>query len=127
MGYRLAADLVLVFHLAFIVFVLLGGLLCLIRVGWIWLHLPAMAWGVLVEWAGWICPLTPIENYFRNIASGQGYQEGFIEHYLLPLIYPEQLTVSLQLILGFLVLSINVIVYLFVWRKRTKRRAEVDG
>lgn len=127
MGYRLAADLTLILHLAFIIFVLLGGLLCLNRARWAWLHLPAVIWGVLVEWAGWICPLTPLENYFRRIASGQGYQEGFIEHYLLPIIYPRQLTISLQLIMGLLVLSLNVIIYLWVWRKKTKRSAEVDG
>ena len=96
MGYRIAADLTLALHLTFILFVLFGGLLCLHRTLWIWLHLPSVTWGVWVEWAGWICPLTPLENHFRHMASSEGYQEGFVEHYHVPLIYPEQLTVSLQ-------------------------------
>ena len=120
MGYRLAADLTLLLHLLFIIFVLFGGLLCLHRIRWAWLHLPAMVWGVWVEWAGWICPLTPLENHFRHLASNQGYREGFVEHYLVPLIYPGQLTVSLQWILGSLVLIINVFVYLYVFQKKAK-------
>jgi hypothetical protein len=122
MGYRLAADLTLLLHLLFIIFVLLGGLLCLHRIHWAWLHLPAMAWGVWVEWAGWICPLTPIENHFRHLASNQGYREGFVEHYLVPLIYPGQLTVSLQWILGSSVLIINIFVYLYVCKKKLKTK-----
>ena len=120
MGYRLAADLTLVLHLLFILFVIFGGLLCLHRVRWAWLHLPAMIWGVWVEWAGWICPLTPLENHFRQLASGQGYRGGFVEHYLIPVIYPEQLTASLQWILGGLVLIINIFVYLYVFQKTRK-------
>ena len=120
MGYRLAADLTLVLHLLFILFVIFGGLLCLHRVRWAWLHLPAMIWGVCVEWAGWICPLTPLENHFRQLASGQGYRGGFVERYLIPVIYPEQLTVSLQWVLGGLVLIVNIFVYLYVFQKKRK-------
>ena len=127
MGYRLAADLTLALHLTFILFVLFGGLLCLHRTRWIWLHLPAMIWGVWVEWAGWICPLTPMENYFRKMASGQGYREGFIEHYLVQLIYPDLLTISLQWLLGGLLLTINIFVYYYVLHKRIKQQRKVDG
>jgi hypothetical protein len=122
MGYRLAADLTLVLHLAFIAFVLFGGLLCFRHIRWIWLHLPSMIWGVWIEWTGWICPLTPLENHFRQLASGQGYRDGFVEHYLIPLIYPEQLTVSLQWLLGGLVLVVNIFVYLCVLQKRRKHQ-----
>ena len=126
MWYRLAADLTLVLHLAFIVFALFGGLLCLHRLRWLWLHLPSMAWGVWVEWTGRICPLTPLENHFRQLASGHGYREGFIEHYLIPLIYPQQLTVSLQWFLGGLLLVINILVYLCVFQEWRKQQREVD-
>ena len=126
MGYQLAADLTLVLHLFFIIFVLFGGLLCLQRTAWAWLHLPAAMWGIWVEWAGWICPLTPMENYFRQLASGQEYSESFLEHYLLPLIYPGYLTVSLQWFFGTLVIVVNIFIYLYVYRKQRKRPARVD-
>lgn len=120
MEYQLAADLTLVLHLLFIAMVLFGGLLCLHRVRWAWLHLPTVIWGVWVEWTGAVCPLTPLENYFRQKASGQGYQEDFVSHYLLPIIYPQGLTTELQWFLGFLVLFVNMIVYYSVWRKADK-------
>jgi hypothetical protein len=126
MGYRLAADLTLVLHLSFIVFVLFGGLLCRHHIRWVWLHLPSMIWGVWVEWAGWICPLTPLENHFRQRASAQGYQGGFVDHYLVPLIYPEGLTVSLQWFLGSLVLIVNVFIYLYLLQNWRKHQREVD-
>jgi hypothetical protein len=121
MGYELAADLILVLHLLFIVFVVFGGLLCLYRAFWAWLHLPAMIWGIWVEWSGWICPLTPLENHFRQLAFDQGYQGSFIEHYLVPLIYPQHLTISLQWFFGGLILLINILVYFFVLRKHLKK------
>jgi hypothetical protein len=126
MGYGLVADLILVLHLLFIIFVLLGGLLCLYRAWWAWLHLPAMIWGVWVEWAGWICPLTPLENHFRHRAFEQGYQSGFTEHYLIPLIYPEQLTISLQWFLGGVIVIVNLCIYLCVLRKQLKQQGPVD-
>ena len=122
MEYKLAADLILVLHLLFVVFVLFGGLLCLQRTCWVWLHLPAVIWGVWVEWAGWICPLTPLENHFRRLATGQGYQESFVEHYLVPLIYPAQLTISLRSCLGALLLTVNIFVYFCVIRKQIKQQ-----
>jgi hypothetical protein len=127
MGYRLAADLVLVLHLFFIAFVLFGGLLCLYRSCWAWLHLPAMLWGVWVEWAGWVCPLTPLENHFRGLAFEQGYREGFIDHYLAPLIYPGKLTTLTQWLLGACALGVNMFIYFLVYRKQQKCRHRLDG
>jgi hypothetical protein len=126
MGAQLAADLILILHLLFILFVLFGGLLCMHRTRWAWLHLPAMAWGIWVEWTNRICPLTPLENHFRKLASGQGYREGFTEHYLIPLIYPEQLTNPQQYFLGILVLVINMIIYFYILRKWQKKQRQVD-
>lgn len=126
MGYRLAADLTLILHFSFIIFVLFGGLLALHKSFWIWVHLPAMLWGLWVEWAGWLCPLTPLENHFRRLASGEEYSESFIEHYLVPLIYPDRLTVSLQWVLGGIVLGVNIVIYLYVFRKRNKPHCRVD-
>ncbi|MEE4124164.1 DUF2784 domain-containing protein [Pseudomonas viridiflava] len=111
MIFRLAADAVVTFHLLFILFVLLGGLLVL---RWPWaalLHLPAMTWGAAVEFLHLYCPLTPLENALRSRAGDQGYDGGFIEHYLIPLIYPAGLTPQIQLWLGGIVLLINASVY----------------
>jgi hypothetical protein len=126
MGYRLAAELTLIFHLIFILFVLFGGLLALRKSFWIWLHIPAMLWGLWVEWAGWLCPLTPLENYFRRRASSQEYPESFIERYLVSIIYPEQLTVSLQWVLGGILLTVNLLIYFYVFRMRNKHQCQVD-
>lgn len=126
MGYRLLADLTLILHLSFILFALFGGLLCIHRAYWALCHLPALAWGVWVEWSGSICPLTPWENNFRALAYEQGYQGGFIDHYLLPFIYPQQLTIPLQWMLGGALLAINSMIYLYVFAKRRKRRRQVD-
>lgn len=126
MAYRLAADLVLVVHLGFILFVLGGGWLCLHRGYWAWLHLPAALWGVWVEWAGWICPLTPLENHFRQMAHGRGYHEGFIEHYLLPLIYPGPLSTTVRWGLAAGVVVVNLLVYRHVLGKRMKSSRPVD-
>lgn len=119
MSWRLAADAVLILHLGFILFVVLGGLLAL-RWRWMpWLHLPAVTWAVLLEFCGWICPLTPLENALRQEAGQAGYPGGFIEHYLLPVIYPAGLTRDMQWLLGSLALAINGIVYGVVfWRRR---------
>ncbi|MGV6396916.1 DUF2784 domain-containing protein [Pseudomonas caspiana] len=111
MFYRLAADSVVVIHLLFIVFVLFGGLLVL---RWRWLivlHVPAMIWAATVEFLHLYCPLTPLENSLRAKAGSQGYDGGFIEHYLIPLIYPAGLTPQIQLWLGGIVLLSNLLVY----------------
>jgi len=125
-GYRFLADLTLVIHLCFILFILFGGLLCLFRTGMAWLHLPAVSWGVWVEWSAWICPLTPLENHFRKLASRQGFTGGFIEHYLVPVIYPDYLNVSLQWVMGAVVVLVNLVVYLFVLNRIRKHSRQVD-
>lgn len=126
MGYRLLADLTLILHLLFILFVLFGGLLCLFR-SYLWiLHIPAACWGVWVEWQGIICPLTPLENHFRRQAFDQGYSGGFIEQYLLPLIYPAGLSSSIQLVLAGIVLASNILVYLYVGVQHKKSIQKVD-
>ncbi len=117
MGYALLADLLLTVHFLFILFVVFGGLLVASHRAWIWLHLPAVLWGALVELMGWICPLTPWEWRLRELAGGSGYTEGFVQHYLLPLIYPAGLTRELQLAMGLAVLLINLGVYLWIWRR----------
>jgi hypothetical protein len=115
MIYRYAADAVLLLHLAFIVFAVLGGLLI---VWWrvvLFLHLPALVWGVFVELTGRICPLTSIENTLRIKAGTTGYSESFVEHYLLGVIYPDGLTREIQYFLGALVAVINFIIYLWLF------------
>ena len=124
MIYRLLADIVVVIHLGFVVFVVLGGFLLRRWPKLVWVHLPAAAWGVMIEFAGWICPLTPLENEFRERGGQAGYEGGFIDHYLLPLLYPGALTRSVQLSLGVLALGINVLAYwLFLRRRRSNVRA----
>jgi len=117
MPYALLADLVLVLHATFILFVVFGGLLVFWRRRLIWLHIPAAAWGILIEFQGWICPLTYLENDLRAAAGRSGYATGFIDHYLLPLVYPSALTHEIQILLGLAVLFINVVIYTLVWRK----------
>lgn len=122
MIFRLAADGLLLLHLAFIVFVMAGGLLAIWKPGVIWLHLPAVVWGMLIELFGWVCPLTPLENHFRKLSGECGYQGGFIDHYLLPVIYPESLTIKTQFVLGGMVLIVNAAVYFWLWRRGTWNR-----
>jgi hypothetical protein len=117
MWYRLGADLVLLLHLAFVLFVVAGGLLVLKWPLLIWLHLPAVAWGAIVEFTGWICPLTPLENELRTLAGSATYDADFIEQYLLPLLYPAGLTRDIQLTLGMIVIGVNVAVYGWLWRR----------
>lgn len=113
----LAADALVVLHLAFVAFVVLGGLLVL-RWPWLaWVHVPAAIWGAWIEVAGWICPLTPLENRLREEAGQQGYATSFVEHYLLPVLYPAALTREVQWLLGGLVIAVNAVVYIVVWRR----------
>jgi hypothetical protein len=117
----LAADALVVLHLVFILFVVLGGLLVFRWPRWAWVHVPAFAWGAIIEFNNWICPLTPLEQRLR-VAAGEGaYGGGFVEHYLLPLIYPEGLTQGIQLGLGLFVLAVNAVVYgIWWWRQRDR-------
>jgi hypothetical protein len=117
MPYRLLADLVLTLHLLFVLFVVLGGLLALRWPRVAWLHLPAAVWGALIEFAGWICPLTPLENWLRGLAGEGGYRGGFIEHYMLPVLYPAGLTRGVQLGFGVLVVALYVAGYWYVLRR----------
>ena len=112
----------LVVHPAFVVFALLGGLLVLRWPRVAWLHLPAAAWGVLVEVAGWICPLTPLEVALRQAAGDAGYAGDFLEHYLVAVVYPEGLTRGVQVVLGAAVLLANLAIYAVVLRRTYLRR-----
>jgi hypothetical protein len=116
--FRILADAVLVLHLAFIAFVMLGGLLVLRAPRLAWLHLPAVAWGAGIAFLGGICPLTPLENRLRALGGEGGYGGGFIEQYLTALIYPSGLTRGVQAALGALVVAVNLAVYLRLLRRR---------
>jgi len=114
---RFAANAVLVGHLGFIAFVMLGALLAL-RWRWVlWLHAPALAWAVFVEATGRVCPLTPLENALRIRAGDAGYAGGFVEHYLLAIVYPEALTREMQWLLAAVVLIVNALLYGWVWHR----------
>lgn len=122
MAYRFAADAVLLLHGAFILFVLGGALLALRWPRAPWLHLPAAAWGVGIELAGAVCPLTYLEVALRERAGQQGYSGGFIEHYLLPLLYPAGLTPAVQYVLAGVVLAVNLLLYGWLLRRRGRQR-----
>jgi Protein of Unknown function (DUF2784) len=111
MLYRLSADLVLIVHLAFVLFVMLGGLLVLRRPRLMWLHLPAVVWGALSEFLGVFCPLTPLETTLRKLGGGSGYEGDFIAHYVTAVIYPSGLTREIQIALGFGALLLNMAIY----------------
>jgi hypothetical protein len=117
---KLAADLVVLLHFAFILFVVLGGLVVFRWPRFMWLHMPAAAWGAFVELTGWVCPLTPLENRLRIAAGETGYSGGFIEAYLIPVVYPDSLTRWVQISLGVGVVAINLVLYgLLVARRRS--------
>jgi Protein of Unknown function (DUF2784) len=118
---RLLADLVVGLHFLFVLFVVLGGLLALRWPRVMWLHLPAAVWGALIELGGWICPLTPLEKSLRERAGAAGYEGGFIEHYLIPVLYPGALTREIQLGLGAGVIAVNFLVYVYVLRRARRR------
>jgi hypothetical protein len=115
--FRLLADLVVLVHVTFVLFVATGGFLALRwrRLGW--LHVPAALWGALIELTGWICPLTPLENALRRLAGEAGYRGGFIEHYVLPVLYPVHYTVTLRLALAALVVLLNAVAYGLYFRR----------
>ena len=120
MIWRALADLVLLIHFAFIVFVIVGGFFAN---RWPWLprvHLPAIAWAVVLEFLGWICPLTPLENSLRQASGEAGYVGGFLEHYLVQVVYPVGLTPEIQIYIGLGVLLINGLAYGVAWRGRSR-------
>jgi len=118
MFFRGAADLVLILHLAFVLFVVLGGLLALRWRRVAWVHVPVALYGAMIEFVGFICPLTPLEVWLRRRGGEAGYEGGFIEHYIVASLYPRGLTREVQLALGTAVLMLNGIVYLVWWRRR---------
>jgi len=116
MIWRALADLVLLIHFAFVIFVIVGGFFAS-RWRWLpWVHLPAVAWAVVLEFSGWICPLTPMENLLRRASGEAGYAGGFLEHYLVQVVYPEALTPEIQIYIGLGVLLINGLAYGIVWK-----------
>jgi len=119
--HRLLADAVLVLHLGFILFVVLGGFLVLRRPRLAWLHVPVFLWGAAIEFGGWICPLTPLEKWLRELGGEVAYAGGFVEHYVTALIYPVGLTRNIQLLIGAGVLAINAAIYLKFWQRRRAR------
>ena len=115
MLYSLAANALLAFHAAFIVFAVFGGLLVRWHRNWLWLHLSAAAWAATVVMAGWTCPLTPWEQALRSAAGQDGFSGGFVEHYLLAAIYPDGLTRGVQIALGVGVVLVNVLIYAWAY------------
>jgi hypothetical protein len=123
MIFRLTADFLLLVHFLFVIFTLLGGLLLVRYPNLWWMHLSALSWGILVQLANWICPLTYVENYFRLQAGEQGYTAGFLEHFILKILYPENLTLELRYLLGISLILTNVAIYSYlILNKRSKLR-----
>ena len=116
----LLADLVVLAHFLFVIFVVFGGLLVLRWPRLAYVHLPVAAYGALIELVGWICPLTPLEKRLREQAGLEGYAGGFVEHYILPVLYPSGLNRGVQLVLGALVIGVNVVIYGYVIRRRKR-------
>jgi len=119
--YGFLADALLVAHGAFVLFVLAGGALVLKWPRLAWAHIPAAVWGAAIEFAGFVCPLTPLEKTWRRAAGQEGYQGGFIEHYVTAALYPAGLTRSIQIVLGVGVLVANGVVYWLLWRQHSRR------
>lgn len=119
MIYRVLADAVVILHLAFVLFVVIGGFLLSRWPRLVYVHVPVAIWGVLIELVGWICPLTPLEKSLRHRGGQAGYEGGFVDHYVLPVLYPVGLTRNVQYVLGIFVLIVNMIAYaLFIRRRR---------
>ena len=122
MIYRIAADVVLLIHLLFILFVVLGGWLVLRIPKLIWFHLPAAAWGAYIEFSGCICPLTPLENQLRIASGSAGFSGGFIERYLIPVVYPSGLDRPVQMALGIGVILVNAAFYCLLIKKWAREK-----
>ena len=127
MIYSFLADLLVVFHLVFILYVIAGALLIFKWPKTLWLHLPSCFWGMTVEFTGWICPLTPWEIQLRRLAGEEGYTESFIAHYLIPIIYPSGLTPEVQMVLGGTVLIVNLSLYTLNLIKKRKRKTQENS
>ena len=123
---KTAADIVVLLHLAFILFVAAGGLLVLRWPRLAWMHVPAIIWGALIEFAGWICPLTPLENRLRAAAGEAAYAGGFIDRYIMPIVYPAGLTRGMQLGLGVAVIAVNLVIYGRLALRRYQRVSRED-
>lgn len=117
MIYRISAELVLILHFCFVVFAVFGGLLVLRWRAVIWLHLPALIWGISVEYFLWTCPLTSFENSLRELGGEAGYAGGFVDHYISAVLYPD-ITSEFRVALGFLLFGFNLLVYLYLFRQR---------
>jgi hypothetical protein len=120
------ADLVVLLHFAFVIFVVFGGLLALRWPKVAYVHLPVAVYGTLIELVGWICPLTPLEKRLRESAGLEGYEGGFVEHYILPVLYPAGLTRGVQLVLGVLVIAVNISMYGVMASRHWRRRDPLD-
>jgi hypothetical protein len=114
MLYRLLADAVLIAHLAFVIFVLFGGVLVSRYPHLLRIHLPALLWGIVVQWANWVCPLTPLENRLRQLGGEEGYSGGFVEHIVSKVLYPEHLPLELRYFLGLALIGVNTAIYGYV-------------
>ncbi|MFQ5990319.1 MAG: DUF2784 domain-containing protein [Candidatus Methylomirabilales bacterium] len=123
MPYGVLADVVVLLHFAFVLFAVFGGFLVLRWKRCAWIHIPVVLWAALIEFTGWVCPLTPLENWLRAQGGATGYRSSFIEHYIFPVLYPTQLTRQLQIVLGLLVLGINLAIYGWVLRRAVKSKA----
>ncbi|KHT62516.1 hypothetical protein RJ45_17010 [Photobacterium gaetbulicola] len=122
MIYRMLADLVVILHLLFIIFALFGGLLVLWRGYMLLVHVPAALWVAVISFKGWICPLTPLENQLRQAAGSEGYPGGFVEYYLIPVIYPVGLRFDVQVFLGITAMGINIVIYAIVYYRYKLRQ-----
>ena len=120
MFHLVMANVVVVFHLVFVLFVVFGGVLLVRWRRVVWVHAPSVVWGIVVESTGYICPLTPIENLFRELGGELGYRGDFLEQYILPILYPIGLTRGDQLVLGVVVFVVNIVFYgyAFIYKKR---------
>jgi hypothetical protein len=120
MIYRLLADLTLIAHFCFVIFIIFGGLLVLRRRFVLWLHLPTLFWAILIEFFQFTCPLTTLENYFRRLGGESGYEGGFVEHYVSAILY-WQMSVQTQILVGVALLGLNLLIYFFIFRQKQFR------
>ncbi len=117
MVYTILADLVVGLHVCFVIFVVLGAVLVLWKPHIAWFHIPAVFWGAGIEFLGWVCPLTPLENILRARGGDAPYATTFVEHYVMPVLYPTALDRNMQIGLGVIILGVNGIIYLFLLQK----------